>query len=429
MISVPARRVVVTGVGLVTPLGVGTESTWNALLEGTSGAGPIKAFDATRLDVRIAAEVRDFDPLDWLANRGQARRTDRFCQFAVAAAAMVAEDATFADRSTVATVIGSSIGGAQTIMKGVRVDASSPTMVSPFFVPASIVNMAAGTVARLHGFGGPSVATSTACASAADAIALAFGLVRGGRASAAVAGGTEACVVSPLIAGFGNMRALSRRNDDPVGASRPFDAERDGFVLGEGAGLLLLETAESAADRGARVLAEIVGCGQTNDAYAMTAPRPDGRAAERAMTLAVRDAGLRPDQVDYINAHGTSTPLLDVAETRAIRRSFGAHSERLAVSSTKSMTGHLLGASGGVEAAVCVLAIDRHRLPPTINQVTPDPDCDDSKGDGRWPRCPNQILNRSLGPTRPDRGCWWSAPARPGWRWPASCTAPACRAG
>ncbi|ONI81486.1 beta-ketoacyl-[acyl-carrier-protein] synthase II [Actinosynnema sp. ALI-1.44] len=370
------RRVVVTGVGLVTPLGIGTDTTWDALMAGMSGAGPITAFDACRLDVRIAAEVPGFDPLDWLSSRKDTRRTDRFCQFAVAAAAMALEGAAFTDRSDVATVIGSSIGGARTIMDGVQVDASTPALVSPYFVPSSIVNMAAGTVARMHGFGGPAVATSTACASGADAIALAFGLVREGRASAALAGGTEACVVSPLIAGFGNMRALSRRNDDPAGASRPFDADRDGFVLGEGAGLLLLETAESAIDRGARVLAEIVGCGQTNDAYAMTAPRPDGLAAERAMTLALRDAGLRPDRVDYINAHGTSTPLLDVAETRAIKQSFGAHSRRLAVSSTKSMTGHLLGASGGVEAAVCALAIDRHQLPPTINLTRPDPDCD-----------------------------------------------------
>lgn len=370
------RRVVVTGVGLVTPLGIGTDTTWDALVEGTSGVGPISAFDAAPLDVRIAAEVRSFDALDWLGSHREVRRTDRFCQFAIAAAAMAVEGAEIADRSAVATVIGSSIGGARTIMDGVHMDARNPAMVSPFFVPSSIVNMAAGTVARLHGFGGPSVATSTACASGADAIALAFGLVRDGRASAAVAGGAEACVVSPLIAGFGNMRALSRRNDDPAGASRPFDADRDGFVLGEGAGVLLLETVESATDRGARVLTEVVGCAQTNDVYAMTAPRPDARAAERAMGLALRDAGLQPSDVGYINAHGTSTQLLDAAETRAIKQLFGEHSGRLAVSSTKSMTGHLLGASGGVEAAVCALAIDRHRLPPTINQTTPDPECD-----------------------------------------------------
>ncbi|MFL6122355.1 beta-ketoacyl-ACP synthase II [Actinophytocola sp.] len=369
------RRVVVTGIGLVTPVGTGTDETWSALTAGVSGAGPIGAFDASRLDVRIAAEVTGFDPLDWLPRR-EARKLDRFCHFAIAAAELALAGARFADVNTVATVIGSAIGGAASIITGVRADANNPAQVSPFFVPSSIVNIAAGTVARMHGFTGPTAAPVTACASATDALGQAFRLVRDGYADAAVAGGAEACVYSPLIAGFGNMRALSRRNDAPAEASRPFDAGRDGFVMGEGAGLLLLETEESAAARGAPVLAELAGYGQTNDAHHPTAPRPDGEMASRAMALALADAGLEPSSVDYVNAHGTSTPLSDASETVAIKRVFGTHSADLAVSSTKSMTGHLLGASGGVEAAACVLAIDTRRLPPTINQDVPDPDCD-----------------------------------------------------
>jgi 3-oxoacyl-[acyl-carrier-protein] synthase II len=370
MSGLARRRVVVTGIGLVTPVGIGTEETWSALTAGVSGAGPIASFDASGLDVRIAAEVAGFDPLDWLPRR-DARKMDRFCHFAVAAAELALTGAKFSDQSTVATVVGSAIGGAATIIRGVL---AKPAAVSPFFVPSSIINLAAGTVARLHGFTGPSAAPVTACASATDAVGQAFRLVRDGYADAAVAGGAEACIASPLIAGFGNMRALSRRNDYPTAASRPFDAERDGFVMGEGAGLLLLETEESAAARGADVLAELVGYGQTNDAYHATAPQPGGDLAARAMALALADAGLAPSSVDYINAHGTSTPLSDASETLAIKQVFG--NRDLPVSSTKSMTGHLLGATGGVEAAACVLAIDTHQLPPTINQDVPDPDCD-----------------------------------------------------
>ncbi|GAA0512666.1 3-oxoacyl-[acyl-carrier-protein] synthase 2 [Saccharopolyspora subtropica] len=366
-------RVVVTGIGLVTPVGIGTDATWDALVGGVSGAGPITTFDASRHDVRIAAEVTGFDPLDF-CRRHEARRADRFCQFAQAAAAMALDGAVFADRSEVATVVGSAIGGAATIIDGVRTE--RPAMVSPFFVPSSIVNMAAGTIARLHGFGGPSAAPATACAAGADAVAHAFRLIRDGYATAAVAGGAEACIVGPLIAGFGNMRALSRRNDDPQRASRPFDAERDGFVMGEGAGMLLLESLAAAEARGAHVFAEIVGCGHTNDAHSPTRPAPDGAPAARAMRLALRDAGLDPSAVDYVNAHGTSTRASDAMETAALKRVFGEHSTRIAVSSTKSTTGHLLGATGGVEAAVCALAIDRGQLPPTINQEMPDPECD-----------------------------------------------------
>jgi 3-oxoacyl-[acyl-carrier-protein] synthase II len=361
------RRVVVTGIGLVTPVGIGIDETWSALTSGVSGAGPISSFDATGLDVRIAAEVTRFDPLDWLPRR-EARKLDRFCHFAVAAAELALADSSL-PRSTVAPLIGTAIGGGSSIIRGVL---AAPAPVSPFFVPSSIINLAAGTVARLHGFTGPSAAPVTACASATDAIGQAFRLVRDGYADAAIAGGAEACIASPLIAGFGNMRALSQRNDDPRAASRPFDAGRDGFVMGEGAGLLLLETAESAAARGSHVYAELAGYGQTNDAYHATAPQPGGDLAARAMTLALKDAG--ESTVDYINAHGTSTQLSDISETLAIKQVFGSCD--LPVSSTKSMTGHLLGATGGVEAAACALAIDTRRLPPTINQDVPDPDCD-----------------------------------------------------
>jgi 3-oxoacyl-[acyl-carrier-protein] synthase II len=270
-------------------------------------------------------------------------------------------------------VVGSSIGGAATIIEGVLTDVDRPALVSPFFVPSSIINMAAGLIARLHGFGGPSLGLATACASGSDAIAHAFRLVRDGYASAAVAGGVEACIRSPLIAGFGNMRALSRRNDDPTAASRPFDAGRDGFVMGEGAGLLLLETAEAAESRGAHVIAEIAGCGHTNDAHSATVPAPDGVPAARAMTLALADAGLDESVVDYLNAHGTSTQMSDAMETLAVKRVFGERATEVAVSSTKSMHGHMLGATGGVEAAVCALAIERGQIPPTINHKEPDP--------------------------------------------------------
>uniref|UniRef100_A0AAU2W4D5 3-oxoacyl-[acyl-carrier-protein] synthase 2 n=1 Tax=Streptomyces sp. NBC_00008 TaxID=2903610 RepID=A0AAU2W4D5_9ACTN len=378
MSTLPARhRVVVTGIGTVTPLGVGTERVWSRLLAGASGVGPIRGFDASRLPVRIAAEVTEFDPTDWLTHK-EARRLDRFCHFAIAAAELAVARAGLdgIDRDGAATVIGSAIGGAATMMAGALKDAEAPQMVSPFFVPSSIVNMGAGTVAQRFGFRGPGAAPVTACASSADAIGQAYRMVRDGYAGAALAGGAEACVISPLIAGFANLRALSRRNDEPHRASRPFTADRDGFVMGEGATMLLLETAESAEARGAHVHAEICGYGQTSDAYHVTAPDPTGEGAARAMLAALREAGLAPEEIDHINAHGTSTLFSDAAETKAIKSAFGPHSKNLAVSSTKSMTGHLLGAAGATEAAFCALAIDRGVIPPTINQDAVDPECD-----------------------------------------------------
>jgi 3-oxoacyl-[acyl-carrier-protein] synthase II len=378
MSTVPARhRVVVTGIGMVNPLGIGTETVWARLLAATGAVGPIQGFDADRLPVRIAAEVRDFEATDWLT-RKEARRLDRFCHFALAAAELAVQRAGLdgIDRDGAATVIGSAIGGAATMMAGVLKDVAAPQLVSPFFVPSSIVNMGAGTVSQRFGFRGPGAAPVTACASSADAIGQAYRLVRDGYAGAALAGGSEACIASPLIAGFANLRALSRRNDEPHRASRPFTADRDGFVMGEGATMLLLETAESARARGCHVYAEICGYGQTSDAYHVTAPDPGGDSAARAMLAALREAGLKPDEIDYVNAHGTSTPFSDAAETRAIKSAFGPHSQNLAVSSTKSMTGHLLGAAGATEAAFCALAIDRGVIPPTINQDAADPECD-----------------------------------------------------
>ena len=371
------RRVVVTGIGMVNPLGIGTETVWTRLLAGSSGVGPIRSFDADRLPVRIAAEVPNFEATDWLT-RKETRRLDRFCHFAVAAAELAVERAGLdgIDRDGAATVIGSAIGGAETMMAGVLKDLTAPSMISPFFVPSSIVNMGAGTVAQRFGFRGPSAAPVTACASSADAIGQAYRLVRDGYAGAALAGGSEACLISPLIAGFATMRALSRRNDEPHRASRPFTADRDGFVMGEGATMLLLETASSAEARGAHIYAEIRGYGQTTDAYHVTAPDPSGRSAARAMLAALREADLKPSEIDHVNAHGTSTPFSDAAETRAIKSAFGRHSENLAVSSTKSMTGHLLGAAGATETAFCALSIDRGIIPPTINQDAADPECD-----------------------------------------------------
>jgi 3-oxoacyl-[acyl-carrier-protein] synthase II len=371
------RRVVVTGIGAVTPVGTGTEAFWASLLAGASGVGPIQSFDASRLSVRIAAEVRDFDPADWMP-RKEARRLDRFCHLGLAAADLAVAETGLAgiDRAEAATLVGTAIGGAATMIEGVRTDLERPEAVSPFFVPSSIANMAPATIARRHALGGPSGSVVTACASSADAIGQGYRLVRDGYASACLAGGTEACIASCLVAGFANMRALSHRNDEPHSTPRPFDAGRDGFVMGEGACLLLLEPAGTARARGARVYAEVCGYGQANDVCHPTAPDPQGRGAARAMRAALGEAGLLPGQVDYVNAHGTGTRLSDAAETAALKLAFGEHAAAVAVSSTKSVTGHLMGAAGAVEAAACVLAIDRGWVPPTINYATPDPACD-----------------------------------------------------
>ncbi|MDI5939957.1 beta-ketoacyl-ACP synthase II [Micromonospora sp. DH15] len=370
------RRVAVTGIGLVTPLGVGVDAVWDGLRRGSSGIRPISRFDATRLPVQIAGEVVDFDPHDWVS-RKDCIRLDRVLHFALAAAQQAVDDAGgLADPDSTATVVGSAIGGAASIERGVHVDIDRPRMVSPFFVPNSIANMPAAFVAHRFGLRGPSSAPVTACAASTDAVGQAMRLVRDGYADAAVAGGAESCLVSPIVAGFANMRALSVRNDDPTGASRPFDARRDGFVLAEGAAMLVLEPVEAALRRGARVYAEVSGFGQSNDAHHMTAPDPTGRGAAAALTAALADAGLPAGHVDYVNAHATSTKMADIAETVAIRRAFGVYAAALPVSSTKSMTGHLLGAAGALEAAICALALRHQWIPPTVNHQVPDPECD-----------------------------------------------------
>ncbi len=374
------RRVVVTGLGLVTPIGIGKDRFWNALLEGRSGVGPIRSFDATRYPTRIAAEVLDFDPLDWM-DRKEAKRNDRFVQFAIAATRMALEDAGFrvtrenADR--VGVVIGSGIGGATTWEEQHKILLTrGPDRVSPFFIPMLIINMAAGVVSILTGARGPNTAPVTACATGGHAIGDAFRIIQRGEADVVIAGGTEAAITELSIAGFCAMRAMSTRNDEPQKAVRPFDALRDGFVMGEGAGVVILEELEHALRRNARIYCELVGYGMSADAYHITQPDPEGEGAALAMIRCLQDAGLRPEEVDYINAHGTGTPYNDKYETLAIKRVFGPHAYRLAVSSTKSMTAHLLGAAGSVELIVCVLAIHHGVLPPTVNYEVPDPDCD-----------------------------------------------------
>ncbi|MCS7172599.1 MAG: beta-ketoacyl-ACP synthase II [Armatimonadetes bacterium] len=374
------RRVVVTGIGVVTPIGIGKDSFWNALMEGRSGVRPIQGFDASRYPTRIAAEVLDFDPLDWM-DRKEAKRNDRFVQFAIAATRMALRDAEFqvtrenADR--VGVVIGSGIGGATTWEEQHKVLLTrGPDRVSPFFIPMLIINMAAGAVSILTGARGPNTAPVTACATGGHAIGDALRIIQRGEADVVIAGGTEAAITELSIAGFCAMRAMSTRNEEPQKAVRPFDAHRDGFVMGEGAGIVILEELGHALRRDARIYCEVVGYGMSADAYHITQPDPEGEGAALAMARCLQDAGLRPEEVDYINAHGTSTPYNDKYETLAIKRVFGKHAYRLAVSSTKSMTAHLLGAAGGVELIACVLAIHHRVLPPTINYEVPDPDCD-----------------------------------------------------
>jgi 3-oxoacyl-[acyl-carrier-protein] synthase II len=371
------RAVVVTGIGVVSPVGSG-DRFWPALLAGESGIGEITAFDTTDHAVRIAGEVRDVHLRDWLEVK-DVKRLDRFAQLALVAAEMAVRDAAFSTSAPdrVGVVFGTAIGGAETMRSGSVADhVRGPRYVSPRLVPGAIPNMAAAHIALRQGFRGPSMCPATACASSADAIGLGARLVRDGYADACLVGGSEATVLSPIIAGFSQLRALSRRNDEPTRASRPFDAGRDGFVLAEGAGALLVETADHAEARGARIYAEVAGYGQTTDAHHETAPAPGGVGVARAIEAALADAGVRPEQVGYVNAHGTSTRLSDAAETAALRLALGSHAEHTAISSTKSMTGHLLGAAGAVEAAATVLALSDGWLPPTINLDDPDPECD-----------------------------------------------------
>ena len=374
------RRVVVTGLGLISPLGVGTEATWQALVAGRSGAGPITKFDATDYPVRIAAEVRDFDPSRWMEPK-ELRKVDTFVHYSVAASDMALEQSGFeiteANAHRVGVVIGSGIGGFPMIQDTHKVLLErGPRRVSPFFIPGSIINMCSGIVSIRTGAKGPNMATCTACSTSAHAISDALLYIRHGYADAIIAGGSEA-VITPLpLAGFASMRALSTRNDEPERASRPWDRDRDGFVIGEGAGIVLLEELEHARRRGAPILAEVVGFGMSSDAYHISAPSEDGDGAIRAMRAALDDARLNPEDVDYVNAHGTSTPAGDTVETIAIKSVFGDHARELMVSSTKSMSGHLLGAAGGFEFAIAVLAVDRGVVPPTINLDHPDPEND-----------------------------------------------------
>jgi 3-oxoacyl-[acyl-carrier-protein] synthase II len=375
-----SRRVVVTGIGLVSSLGVGTRATWDALLAGRSGIGPITRFDASQFATRIAGEVKGFDPLAFV-DRKDARKMDVFIQYAIAASQFAVDDSGLAigpdNAERVGVFIASGIGGFGTIEREHRAYLEGgPRRISPFFIPASIINLAAGQVSIRFGAKGPNSATCTACAASAHAVGDAAEMIRRGDADVMLAGGSEAAITPMGVGGFGAMRALSTRNDEPERASRPFDRDRDGFVIGEGSGIVVLEDLAHARARGARIYAELVGYGLSADAFHITAPAEDAAGAVRVMERALARAGIAPEQVDYVNAHGTSTDHNDRLETLALKRVFGAHAARLAVSSTKSMHGHLLGAAGGVEAGITALAIAEQVAPPTINLDHPDEGCD-----------------------------------------------------
>ena len=374
------RRVVITGMGVLTPLGCDLEVFWKNLLAGKSGIGPVTRFDTTNFDSKIGGEVKDFKPEEFMPLK-ETRRTDRFTQYAVGAAKKALVDSGIdmskADANRVGVLIGSGIGGMETIEEQSAILLKKgPGRVSPFMIPMLIVNMASGYVSMLLGAKGPNLAVVSACATATHALGEAARAIIHNDADVMIAGGTEAAITQFGYAGFCAMKAMSTRNDEPERASRPFDAERDGFVMGDGAGVCILESLEHARKRHAKIYCEVVGYGITGDAYHMSAPAPDGEGAARSMAMALAHAKLNPEQVDYINAHGTSTPVGDKCETLAIKTTFGDHAKKLAVSSTKSMTGHLLGAAGAVETAVCALAIRDNIVPPTINYENPDPDCD-----------------------------------------------------
>ena len=378
------RRVVVTGVGLLTSVGIGTKPVWEAVKSGKNGIGPITAFDATEFNCRIAGEVKGFDPSVYIEKK-EIKKMGRFIQFAIAASEFALEGAGLkfspqpdqqeAERTGV--YIGSGIGGFEVIEREHRnLLEKGPSRISPFFIPATIINLASGYVSIRTGAKGPNSATATACTTSAHAVGDSFRLIQHDDADVMICGGAEACITPMGIGGFAAMRALSQRNDDPAHACRPWDHDRDGFIVGEGSGILVLEEMEHAKRRGAPILAEIVGYGMSGDAYHITSPAEDGDGAFRVMRNSMRDARIEPHQIDYINAHGTSTPLGDRIETTAIKRMFGEHAYKLAVSSTKSMTGHLLGGAGGLEAGITVLAIHEQIAPPTINMEKPDPECD-----------------------------------------------------
>jgi 3-oxoacyl-[acyl-carrier-protein] synthase II len=380
MANLEKKRVVVTGLGAITPIGNTLANYWQGLMEARNGIGPITRFDASDQACRFGGEVKDFDPTQFL-DRKEAKRMDRFCHFAVCASQQAVNDAQLVinelNADEVGVLIGTGIGGLKVLedQQTIFLD-KGPSRCSPFMIPMMIANMASGLTAINLGAKGPNTCTVTACAAGSNAIGDAFRLVQNGYAKAMICGGTEAAITPLSYAGFASARALSFRNDDPLHASRPFDKDRDGFVMGEGAGILILEELESALARGAKIYGEMVGYAMTCDAYHITAPVPDGRGATRAIALALKDGNLKPEAVSYINAHGTSTPANDVTETRAIKQALGDHAYKIAVSSTKSMTGHLLGGSGGIEAVATVMAIAKDKVPPTINLQNPDPECD-----------------------------------------------------
>jgi len=396
------RRVVVTGIGMISPLGIGNEPTWRGLLEGKSGVGTITKFDATDFACKIAGEVRGFDPEQWIEKK-EVKKSDTFIHYAVAAAQMAVDDSgldtSTCDTERLGVIIGSGIGGLPLIEEmHTKLMERGPSRISPFFIPGLIVNLAAGHISIRFTCKGPSSAPATACATGAHAIGDAFKVIQRDDADVMCAGGTEAVVTPLAVGGFAAMRALSTRNDDPLHASRPWDLNRDGFVMGEGAGVLLIEERERAIARGAKIYCELTGYGMSSDAYHITSPSEDGSGMINVMNRALKDAGLQPSDIDYINAHGTSTPLGDKAETLAIKGVFGEHAYKLAVSSTKSMTGHLLGAAGGLEAAVSALVVKEDILPPTINYETPDPDCDlDYVPNQARPQQVRHVLSNSFG--------------------------------
>jgi 3-oxoacyl-[acyl-carrier-protein] synthase II len=374
------RRVVITGIGLVSALGIGTEQTWAGLLAGQSGVGRVTRFDITGYAAQIAAEVKGFDPLAFIEKK-DIKKMDLFIQYAIAASQFAMDDSrlqiTDANAADVGAFIGSGIGGFITIEREHEALLNGgPRKVSPFFIPSAIINLAAGQVSIRFGAKGPNLATCTACSASAHALGESYEIIKRGDAIAMIAGGSEAAITPMSLGGFGQLRALSTRNDEPERASRPFDKDRDGFIIGEGAGVVILEELEHAQQRGATIYAEVVGYGSSGDAFHMTAPTEDGDGARRAMAMAIRKAGIAPGEVDYINAHGTSTPYNDSIETRAIKDCFGDHAYKLTISSTKSMTGHLLGGAGGLEAGITALAVHHGEVPPTINLDNPDPECD-----------------------------------------------------
>lgn len=396
------RRVVVTGLGIVSPVGIGADLFWKAVVGGTSGVRRITRFDPTGHDCQIAAEVKDFDPLTWI-DKKEIRKMDLFVQYALAAGLLAAEDAHLkvsdGRQNRVGVLVGTGMGGIPMLVEQHSVLLEKgPDRVSPFFIPGIIPNMASGRISMQLGAKGPNSCVSTACATGNHAIGDSFHIIQRGEADIMLAGGTEAVIAPLCVAGFSSCKALSRRNDEPQRASRPFDKKRDGFVMGEGAAVLVLEALDNALDRGAKIYAEVIGYGMSGDAYHVTAPAPEGEGAAQSMQEALRDAGVSPQEVDYINAHGTSTPYNDANETLAIKRVFGEHAYRLAVSSIKSMVGHTLGAAGAIEAAATVLSLKHRVVPPTINYEYPDPECDLDYVPNTARELPIQVaLNNSFG--------------------------------